>query len=657
MLRDSVVLGIFVVATASSLGWSSDDARVLEEKAASFQQDLLDKHWLDGLYVSIVPSTPQGVQLPHTVNEPGNVIHSGVWTGRYLAGVAYQYAVTQDPWVREHGGEVLMALRRLQEVTGKPGLLARGYVRGHGPVEDWERDGRDSVEWHQGTGDYADYRWYGDVSQDNFNAVLYGYAVYYDLAADDEQKEFITQDTKRLMTHLLENHCRIIDVDGEVTQWGHLGFDPDPARDEYYNTIVLPRYRRWGAEGVASLPLRASLLLLPDLLIAHHITGEEQYLDLYRRVVDRYKDNPEPELYRRPHSLATLARTDHSSEGQRYEALYNLIRYERDPKLLALYNSWLADLWDRNWMEGNSLFAYTTFALWPQHQPPPRPGQPQAVPSSVPHAEEALALANESLRQYPVDRVLRPVMNSLRKEIPLNPEVPASERPQSATPLPVNERPLDNEYIWKGNPYQLDAWLKPTVTAWAFACDDPLVAWFTDSAGRIFMTLDGGDSWNSMTAGLRGASVQNIVASDTRTFVLWAQTNEGVFLTRDGGMSWRPAGEADVPTFPQHDFHKGVPLKNGAQLRIDENSRLVRTSANGQTTELAMEGWRIPLARSLFSTPWGVIAGGPGGVYRSDDGQQWQELTLWRENETGPADYLHAYWMGRYYGYLPAPAK
>ena len=94
---------------------------------------------------------------------------------------------------------------------------------------DWERDGADSIEWHQGQGAYADYRWYGDVSVDNFNAVLYGYAIYYDLAADDEQKKFIAHDVDRLMTHLLDNHCRIIDVDGEPTEWGHVGIDPDPS--------------------------------------------------------------------------------------------------------------------------------------------------------------------------------------------------------------------------------------------------------------------------------------------------------------------------------------------------------------------------------------------------------------------------------------------
>ena len=170
---------------------------------------------------------------PHTVNQPGNVIHAGVWTGRYLGGVGYQYAVTKDPRAREIGGQILKALRIQQEVTGKPGLLCRGYVKGHGPVVDWERDGADSKEWHQGQGQYADYRFYGDVSVDNFNAVMYGYAIYFDLAADEEQKRYIAYDVDRLMTHVLDNHCRIIDLDGEPTLYGHIGIDPDPSRDEY----------------------------------------------------------------------------------------------------------------------------------------------------------------------------------------------------------------------------------------------------------------------------------------------------------------------------------------------------------------------------------------------------------------------------------------
>jgi hypothetical protein len=633
-----------------------ENASPLSEKARYFQQDLLDKHWLDGLYVSIVPAAPAGTKLEHTVNEPGNVIHAGVWTGRYLAGVGYQYAVTRDPQVRQQGGQILRALRILQEVTGKPGLLARGYVKAHGPVMDWERDGADSREWHQGTGAYADYRFYGDVSVDNFNAVLFGYAVYYDLAADAEQKEFIAHDVDRLMTHLLDNQCRIIDVDGEPTQFGHVGIDPDPARDEYYNKLYAARQRLYGAASVDKLPLRASLMLLPDLLIAHRTTGKPRYLDVYKRVVARWKDNPESDLFRQPFSLERLARTNHSSEGQSYEALYNLIRYERDPALLAIYRGWVDSLWDMNWMEGNSLFTYMTLAMLPEYLGPSNPGEPRAAPTQVPHAEESLRQANETLARFPIDRVLRPVMNSLRSDIELNPNADRARQKQAAQPVPIDQRPRDNEYEWKGNPYRLDGWLKPTVVAMQFSCDDSLAAWFADSAGRVYRTLDGGTSWHKATEGLMGAAVQNLIASERRSYVVWAQTDKGVFVTRDGGLSWRPAAE-DAPTFAAPNANEWLKLSESSWLRVNANGELERSADGGKTTQTAMKGWRIPRAQSVLRTPRGVVASGPGGAYESPDGETWSELKLWREEETGAADFLHAYWMGRYYGFVPADSS
>jgi len=59
-----------------------------------------------------------------------------------------------------------------------------------------------------------------------------------------------------------------------------------------------------------------------------------------------------------------------------------------------------------------------------------------------------------------------------------------------------------------------------------------------------------------------------------------------------------------------------------------------------------------PLATSVFLTPQGAVAGGPGGLYASSDGITWKELDFWPESETGPADFLHAYRMGRYYRFI-----
>ena len=270
----------------------------------------------------------------------------------------------------------------------------------------------------------------------------------------------------------------------------------------------------------------------------------------------------------------------------------------------------------------------------------------------VDHGEEGLRLANQTLRLYPYDRVLRPVMNSLRKDVELNPFTDRFGGKQSARPLPINQRPHDNEYEWKGNPYRLDGWLKPTVAAVAFSCDDPQAAWLADSAGRFFRTLDGGASWQDASSALMGAHVQNLVASGTRTFVVWAQTDKGTLVTRDGGLSWRAAGD-DAPTFVTPNFADWLKLSNSIWLRVSAEGQLQRSTNGGASAEPVMQGWRIPRAQAVFKTPWGIAASGPGGTYRSADGEMWTELKIWREDETGAADFLHAYWMGRYYGFVP----
>src|SRR5205814_60925 len=102
-----------------------------------------------------------------------------------------------------------------------------------------------------------------------------------------------------------------------------------------------------------------------------------------------------------------------------------------------------------------------------------------------------------------------------------------SDQPQAAKPVPINQRPRDNENEWKGNPYALDHWGKPALAAFHYSCDDPQVAWCADVRGRFWMTRDGGRTWRDMTVGLMGAQVRNLVPSDTRTFIVWARTDRG----------------------------------------------------------------------------------------------------------------------------------
>jgi hypothetical protein len=427
--------------------------------------------------------------------------------------------------------------------------------------------------------------------------------------------------------------------------------DPDPSFDEYYQKVYARYFDRGSRPETGwKPPLRSSLMLLPDLLIAYHMTGQNRYLELYHRVVARFKDNPDTRRRNGPFSLERLARVNHSSEGQNYEALYNLIRYEHDPELLKLYRGWVEDLWEMNWMEGNPLFTWMTVALLPEYRSPVRPGQRASPADLIQHGANAEKLSIETLHLYPLDRVFHPVMNSLRTDVERNPF--SKDEMQAAHPVPINLRPLDNEYAWKGNPYQLDGWLKPSITMFHVSCDDPMVAWFCDTSGNFYMTRDSGRSWSDMSPGLRGAHIQNFVVSTNRTFILHAQTDQGGFVTRDGGMSWRGVSAGESPSFAVSRFGEWHKLFKVLSLRIDESGRLMGSDDDGKTSHEAMTGWRIPRATSFFETPWGIWASGPGGCFSTHDGKSWTEVKLWRDQETGGADFLHAYWMGRYYGFI-----
>src|SRR5262249_30622555 len=103
--------------------------------------------------------------------------------------------------------------------------------------------------------------------------------------------------------------------------------------------------------------------------------------------------------------------------------------------------------------------------------------------------------------------------------------------------------------------------------------------------------------------------------------------------------------------FVPPDFKQWQRVSDHLYVRIDEG-KLMISRDGGQTSLPSMKGWRIPRAASVFVTPHGIIASGPGGCYQSTDGEAWTELKLWPEQETGQADFLHAYWMGRYYGFI-----
>ena len=88
---------------------------------------------------------------------------------------------------------------------------------------------------------------------------------------------------------------------------------------------------------------------------------------------------------------------------------------------------------------------------------------------------------------------------------------------------------------------------------------------------------------------------------------------------------------------------------------------VIKLTNAGAKWEMANNGLEIPRAHTIFTplTSQKVYVGTPSGLFESSDsGENWGNANLaliFESNtrrEVGSADYLDAYWRGRYFGFI-----
>ncbi len=280
----------------------------LKEKAMLFQHDMEERFLLDGQALCKLK-----LPTPSRAFDAYNMPDNAYMTGIYLGTLSMKFAVTGDPADRAAARESLEALHLLCEVSGEPGLLARAAWPIDKPMDD---DGiwRDSA--------CGNYRWRGDVSTDQVDGVMYGFTLAYDLIANEEERERIARDVTAIADHIMANDMRIVDVDGEPTQWGR--YDP---------------------EYVSGWEKMNALLWLQVLKVAAHVSGEERYEDLYREwALDRGYAELAVDA-RRNLNPAIPAAVNHSDDVLLYLAYLPLLMYEEDMEIRryiaqSIRNSW-----------------------------------------------------------------------------------------------------------------------------------------------------------------------------------------------------------------------------------------------------------------------------------------------------------------------------
>ena len=292
---------------AGTLAAGADGPLSAAKKAEVFEHDMIERFMVDGqvLCKLLLPTA----ERPFVAyNMPDNAY----MTGMVLGAISMKHAVTKDAADRELAGQLLDGLNLLCTVSGKPGLLARAAW----PVG---REFFDDGAWRPGAD--GKHTWRGDVSSDQITGVIYGYAMAYDLVADEDQKAVIARNVAALVDHLLDNDLRIIGYDGKPTMWGR--YEPEYVRQR----------ERMNA-----------LLFLQHLKVAAHVTGAPRFSEAYRRyAVD--EDYASVAVKARRLADPLSGRVNHSDDVLIFLAYYPLLQLETDEALRGKYLESLSRTW------------------------------------------------------------------------------------------------------------------------------------------------------------------------------------------------------------------------------------------------------------------------------------------------------------------------
>ncbi|HZS05196.1 MAG TPA: hypothetical protein VFD58_10215 [Blastocatellia bacterium] len=370
----------------------------LADKARAFEERIRARHVRHGLMADSHLRVPGDLSSNQMVSSDND----GLWTAMYVAAECFRYKVTGEAAARDYARQGIQALMRLEEITSIPGFPARSFIKIGEDIQ--PTDG----EWH--TTPDGRWRWKGDTSSDEIVGHYYAYAIYYDLVADEKEKEQIRAVVDRITSHIQDHGWHLVDVDGKPTRWGW-----------------------WAPEEIWNDPdetgLRA-LHLLSHLRVAHHITGKAKYQTAYEELINKHRYH----LLTRNQKINYPGHVNHSDDELAFLSYYPLLLYETDPKLREVYIQSLERSWQVERPERNPLWNFIYAA-------------------GTGSKEFDLDNSVLTLRQIPMDLIEWTVRNSHRQDVVIDPAADRFKRAQSLVVLPYDELPVMK---WNGNPYRLD---------------------------------------------------------------------------------------------------------------------------------------------------------------------------------------------------------
>lgn len=408
------------VATTGGVAVLARRTMTLEEKAAYYEDIVRQRHVREpGLVRKCRLKVPGDL----TTFRPTDTDNDGLFSSLYLAAESFRYATTKDESARKNAAEVYRGLEFLQTVTDTPGFVARTVVpadwssmadrnRTYTPQQVADERVQDPrfkrVENRWRNSRDGRWLWKGDTSSDEISGHYFGYAVYYDLAADEAERARIREHVRRITDYIIDGGLTLRDIDGQHTLWAV--WSPEKLNDD----------PNWFSErGINSMEI------LSFLRVAHHMTGDKRYADVAADLLERhgYRENIQVTKLASPAEFTFI---DDQLLALGYRGVF---AYSPNDADRALFRPGL-DQWQRVIGHMHSPLYNFVYRI-----------------ATGEAADEPQAVAY--LRDVPLDLVNWTINNGQRDDIELV-GVPTLGRPCVNRLLPPSERGVIQ---WDGNPY------------------------------------------------------------------------------------------------------------------------------------------------------------------------------------------------------------
>jgi len=397
-------------ATAGGVSHIYFESTTLAEKAKFFEEEIDLRHRRTPYeYVAGVGLKSPGDKSEWEQRDTDN---DGQYTGLYGAAECFAYAATGDPKAKERATKAFEAVAFLSEVTqggahpAPPGFIARTIL----PTDGWNPNERDNAErdrkkqegdalWkimdpRWPTSEDGKWYWKTDASSDELDGHFLLYGLYYDLVAEsDAEKARAREVTARVMDHLIAHDYKLVDYDGQPTRWAN--FSPASINGD-------PDW--WAERGLNSLSV------LTYLNVAWHVTGDQKYRDVFMDLAKNHyyalNGMVAPKLQAGPGSFVQF------DDKMAFMNYYNLIRLEKDPEMLRMFQNSIFYYWQIVRQERNPFFNFVYAALCLGEGMQTQWGVTDLSPTG-----DWLQDSVSTLTRYPLDLIQWPIKNSHRIDL------------------------------------------------------------------------------------------------------------------------------------------------------------------------------------------------------------------------------------------------